>query len=237
MTTDKITREEAIAKIRKMSLPEETMKLLIALAPELTESEDERIRKGIIAHIQGHLDTQDDFTRRQATGPFSSEEVKFFMNALAWLEKQKERGPLTKEEEYTLQRIIERLEDEGCPSDWISLLHDIYCLPYEKLKEQKPAEWNEEDKEMIERLIRHTQEEFNELCNDRYGHQEIISDLKESCRERMNWLENRLKSLRPHWKPSEEQMRALRNFSTGLFVGDGDCDALRSLCEDLEKQI
>ena len=66
-----------------------------------------------------------------------------------------------------------------------------------KEKVQKPAEWSEEDKAMIECLIRHTQKEFDELCNDRYGHQEIISDLKESCRERMNWLENRLKSFCP----------------------------------------
>lgn len=62
--------------------------------PELKENEDERIRNGLIAHIQGHLNTQDDFTRRQETGPFSSEEVKFFMDALAWLEKQKEQKPI-----------------------------------------------------------------------------------------------------------------------------------------------
>lgn len=68
---------------------------------------------------------------------------------ISWLQQyrpymHKERGPLTKEEEYTLQRIIEYLEDETCPPEWISLLHDIYCLPYEKQKEQKPAELSED---------------------------------------------------------------------------------------------
>ena len=77
---------------------------------------------------------------------------------------------------------------------------------------EKP-EWSKEDKEMIERLIRHIQEEYDELCNDRYGHQEIISDLKESCRERINWLENRLKSLRPQpqkddWDSLQEDFRS-----------------------------
>ena len=32
---------------------------------------------------------------------------------------------------------------------------------------QKPAEWSEEDKKMIERLIRHTQKEYDELCNEK----------------------------------------------------------------------
>ncbi len=37
-------REEAIEKVRQMSLPKETMEILEALAPELRESEDERIK-------------------------------------------------------------------------------------------------------------------------------------------------------------------------------------------------
>ena len=54
---------------------------------------------------------------------------------LAYLENRKSKVLLTKEEEYILHRIIEYLEDETCPSEWINLLHDIYCLPYEKQKE------------------------------------------------------------------------------------------------------
>ena len=111
-------------------------------------------------------------------------------------------------------------------------------------------EWSEEDEKMIERLIRHTQKEFDELCNDRYGHQEIISDLKESCRERMNWLENRLKSLRPpqycencklkrsveNWKPSEHQMDILKAVKEYVGRGSGYWgEALGSLINDLEK--
>ena len=39
----------------------------------------------------------------------------------------------------------------------------------------------------------------------------------------------------PHWKPSEDQMKALYNFAYTNFFGDGDCDALRSLYDDLKK--
>lgn len=96
--------------------------------PELRESEDERIRKALykMAKVpRKEIYEAEGITKEQA---------------FAWLEKQKERGPLTKEEEYILHRIIEYLEDETCPSEWISLLHDIYCLPYEKQKEEEGYE-------------------------------------------------------------------------------------------------
>lgn len=90
------------------------------------ESEDEVIRKAILGltYIDG---IEPILTKCSITA----------QDIRAYLEKQKNRGPLTKEEEYILYRIIEFLEDETCPSEWISLLHDIYCLPYEKQKEQK----------------------------------------------------------------------------------------------------
>ena len=46
-----------------------------------------------------------------------------------------------------------------------------------------------EDKEMVACLVRHFEKELDELRNDRYGHQEIVSDMKESCREKIAWLE------------------------------------------------
>lgn len=94
--------------------------------PELRESEDERIRKEIINYLdfaESHnLLRAADYAKKKSW--------------LAYLEKQKERGPLSKDEEYTLARIIEYLEDNDCPSEWKDLLHDVYLLPYQK--EQKP---------------------------------------------------------------------------------------------------
>ena len=153
-----MTREEALDKVRKMNLPKETMEILEALAPELRESEDERIRKALVEFVHGAatvsndidgvsihdclawLEKQKEEEGYEAIPVESTLEYKLGFKAGKDSEKQKERGPLTKEEEYTLHRIIEYLEDETCPSEWINLLHDIYCLPYEKQKEQKIME-------------------------------------------------------------------------------------------------
>lgn len=49
--------------------------------------------------------------------------------------------------------------------------------------------FTDEDKEMVARLIRGFEHDLDELRNDKYGHDEIVSDLKESCREKIDWLE------------------------------------------------
>ncbi len=82
-----MTREEAIKKVRQMSLPKETMEILEALAPELAESGDEKIRKHIIeilnslpgCYWHGEKDKSDCVT---------------------YLEKQKEKKPATIEQVY-----------------------------------------------------------------------------------------------------------------------------------------
>lgn len=52
-----------------------------------------------------------------------------------------------------------------------------------------------EDKEMVAGLVRHFEKELDELRNDQYGHQEIVSDMKESCREKIAWLEKLQKAM------------------------------------------
>ena len=61
----------------------------------------------------------------------------------------------------------------------------------ERQKEQQPAEWSEEDEHYFQNLI-------------------MAVDSTFSDGNTKNWLQNRLKSIRPypHWKPSEEQMWA-----------------------------
>lgn len=97
---------------------------IFSLFPELKESEEERIREGLIQYF-----------KKFKLNTFAGIEPK---NILSWLEKQKESSFLSKDEEYTLSRIIEYLEDNDCPSEWKDLLYDVYALPYQK--EQKPAD-------------------------------------------------------------------------------------------------
>lgn len=103
--------------------------------------------KSEIPIMDGDTDTYFD-DLRMTTKPLTSRE--WFDEGIKYAQRlQKERGPLTKEEEYILHRIIEYLEDETCPSEWISLLHDIYCLPYEKQKEQKPDTRDADDLQLL----------------------------------------------------------------------------------------
>lgn len=76
---------------------------------------------------------------------------------------------------------------------------------------QPKQEWNEEDINMIDWLIRCCEEEHKELCNDKYGHQDIVSDLKRDCRKKWDWLESLKNRTAPQnrWEPSEAQMDSI----------------------------
>ena len=117
------------------------------------ESEDERIRKGLIDYLKADMEHN------------PSQYPQFYDRAIAYLERQ---------------------------------------------KEQKPAEWSEEDDKRVKQLIYDTEairagyEKRKEQLGERFNN-ELIKD----CDKQIAWL----KSLRPqpHWKPSEEQMAVLSN--------------------------
>lgn len=67
-------------------------------------------------------------------------------------------------------------------------------------QEQKPAEWSEEDADMLNCCI----SSIEEAKENRYAYKETDGDT--SYDREINWL----KSLRPSWKPSEEQIDALK---------------------------
>ena len=94
-------------------------------------------------------------------------------------------------------------------------------------KEQKLAEWSEEDERMRQTAI--------EACKT------VAEDYENSnarfCKCK-GWLEYRLKSLhpQPHWKPSKKQIDALNSIIlTGSFTYVGQTQDLISLKDDLEK--
>ena len=97
--------------------------------------------------------------------------------------------------------------------------------------EQKSA-WSEEDIEMIGWLIRCCEKEHKELCNDKYGHQDIVSDLKRDCRKKWDWLES-LKE-RITWKPSEEQMKVLDEVIRNPYLSTTEYNGLIGLMEQLK---
>lgn len=89
-----------------------------------------------------------------------------------------------------------------------------------------PAEWSEEDKDTIENAIKYLNRYSGALYNGNKGEE----SKKVSC------IAKNLKSLRPFWKPSEEQMEALqRAIDACESEWAYQDDELRSLLNDIKK--
>lgn len=165
--------------------------------PELRESEDERIRKEILqlVSISGNGN--------------QFEEIK------DWLEKQGEQKRTPKYkigdcikyrgEKYEITNVtvtdnnfyynVSLIEE---PSDWGEVVAEIGMAAEEKMFKikQEPA-WSEEDKKRISRIA-----DF--IWKNRKGDTDEIYQQEQD----VNWL----KSIKPRWKPTEEQMEALKYF-------------------------
>ncbi len=161
----------------------ETVELCERLFPELREGEDERIRKVIYKLMLGMR--KEIFT--------SQDEIVTKDKALAYLEKQKEQKPVewNKKPCLTCQEYKKGFEAgrlEGVTAGYNKAVKEM---------EQKPAEWSEEDKRKLNRIyeiLGYAADDKGFLTSKR-----IIGD-KEAIE-----LQDFLKSLRPSWKPSEEQ--------------------------------
>lgn len=116
----------------------------------------------------------------------------------------------SEEDETKLNRICDFLwkNRKGDTSEIYQQEKDISWL--KSIRPQQKQVWSEQDIDMINWLIRDYEKKHEELNADRYGHQEIVSDLKRDCRKKWDWLESLKNKVAPQnpWKPSEEQMKA-----------------------------
>ncbi len=107
------------------------------------------------------------------------------------------------------------------------------CKGYCELKrnEQKSVEWSEDDERIRTCLIKDQEKALEDVKNDKYGHGEIISDLKEMYRERITWLE----SLRPQPKQewSNELMMILDEVIRNPHLSTTEYNGLIDLKEKL----
>jgi hypothetical protein len=129
---------------------------------------------------------------------------------LSWLEKQKEQKP--GDEDRYMEGYMNGMNDA--------------------LKGAKPAEWSEEDEGMrkavwdeIEHQIEIMPDTDDMDSDDQDRYSELIS--------MSVWMQDLPKCRKPHWKPSEEQMEALRRCI--LQVADEDYRKLVMLKNDLKK--
>lgn len=231
-----MTREEAINKVRQMSLPKETMEILEALAPELKESEDERIRKGLEILVQNAV----------YPGLITEQESK---NYLAYLEKQKSAEWSEEDEAAYNAFICEVVNEKMNPTTeqvkWLRSIRD-------RLKYLHPIkqEWSEEDENMRNLAI-----EWAETMSGRFS---FVGMDSTDFHKIISWL----KSIRPqyhgdvtmteaykmgkeageasHWKPSEEQMNTLaividEYYHACTKGSDDKSKTLKTLFEQLKK--
>jgi len=134
-------RAEAIKKIRQMSLPKETMEILEALAPELKESEDERIRKHII-EILNSLPGCYWYGQKEKD------------DTISYLEKQKDhfRDDAKMVEQKPADEQFPPLE--GLDAIKAKYYDDGFKNGFDEgVASVKPAEWSEEDEKMINHII------------------------------------------------------------------------------------
>ena len=189
---------EALERAKKLSVDGYLDAIAVEdIFPELRESEDERIRKEMISFLRS------PFIKENLT----DEKVAPWLD---WLEKQKEQKPAEwsevelefRGEKVTVKRPFFR-DDKGrgysttkqdeevawnalrawCEKKGISL-YDLY----------PKAEWSEEDEDMLNCCI----SSIEEAKENRYAYKETDGDT--SYDHEIAWL----KSLRPSWKPSDQ---------------------------------
>jgi len=181
-----MTREEAIQILRTQYPHDAVIKEALGLLiPELRESEDERINK----FLRHTFTTQ--YLCKDKTGKWHGEPV---TNILSYLEKQKDLASIPDELVKNYKLFCEQGDRE------LTLLINT-INGFNKLKEPQPAGWSEKD----ERIVNGIYAILEAWDRSHTAPDGIPSLIPEYCL----WLENRLKSLRPSWKPSEEQMEAL----------------------------
>jgi hypothetical protein len=170
------------------------IQILENLFPELKESEDERIRKEIIA-----------FLKYYHTGQGNC--VIYDNDWIDWLEKQGNRNEqnfwkkCNHCEYFDGYGLCLHKNNFGSVTDELKENCKNNKFFTEKQGEEKPAEWSEEDEKILEDIA-----DFLKYPS--------VTPEKKIRNKFISWL----KSIKPnHWKPSEEQLRAIINSAQGLY--------------------
>ena len=230
--------------------------------PELAESEDEMIRKSIIECVkeqirQGNylninVDKAIAYLEKQKDSKWSpSEDEMGVLYKLCYLSNQ-----ITDEDDTKLTRLYQDLkreyfnghsfenmfpsgkQKEQKPND--DPLNDPKFINgfdtgrevQRIFDEKKPAEWSEEDSIKIGTL--------SSIIFDYAFYKDALdenNDLTGEYAELENWLKYLPErfNLQPHWKPSEEQMKALKYAAYHMLPGEEYRDVLFSLFKDLKE--
>jgi hypothetical protein len=243
-----MTREEAIKILRGTHDKAlfSVRNALETLIPELTESEDERMVKAILSAIRGGLDTE-KFLEKHGT---NYEEVE------AYLEKQKEQKHAEwKPQSESLEALRYAIEGKWemiKPTSYLSRrLEDLYeeLVNNFNVDETLIADKDIEELEAMKAEADASMEESVEWSEEDEEKMNSISEIIEHCviipyngrkltvsKEYKKELQRFLKSLRPCWKPTKEQIYSLGTIVNGMGESAfGVSKNLRDLYEQLKK--
>lgn len=193
--------KEAIERVQtrfnKWALDEEDLTALQALGLVTIESEDERIRKRIIAYLKActlHKDIVDEFVsyleKQKEQKPIDIDFVSDWLRKHIKTYVNSEYNEFHKTVEYDGSINIERLIED--------LKKAIEQRPFARENNfvSEPAEWSDEDEGMLNCIIA-------TLCEESHGGREANDKM-------VVWLENRLKILRPQpkqeWSEEDKEM-------------------------------
>lgn len=193
------------------------------------ESEDERIR----------MELKEAFEAYDIESKWNGIPVR---SIFAWLEKQKEPENTSASTMVPSCWAEEHPKEQKPKAKAKSPLspHELYDAKIEGISQgrqdvldhpeqfglQKPAEWSEEDKNTLDDACRWIAEYAGYLMDKNYGKASMLMGLTD-----------KLKSLRPSWKPSEEQMEALKRtiHLSNFGAEENRRKSLSSLYEQLKK--
>lgn len=225
--------DEAIEKARQLCAYPTTKPFISDLQdifPELVEesedeSNDERIRKALVELIS-------TFLREHKNGKIHGVYAK---DILDWLEKQGETTEINLSEfDSQLNSLLKQFESmskeeiAGILSFYLNVVRNDGTYKEEKQGEQKP--WSEDDEAFLSWCI-------SDIERAKYCRSQTKPEL---CDIEINWLKNikdRVQS-QPHWKPSEEEIKALwelMRYAPSLSVYTKIQESIESLYSDLKK--
>lgn len=186
MDYEKILKEA----LNSPSIPFEVASWIEEKFPQLVESEDEKIRKDIIEHFKYEVEGLYN------KGEEYEAEIEELSKYIAWLEKQNPDIELIQKSWYMEgyhdakfkqePKWVIKTGEEGPKYE----LNPRYGNPI--MDEHNPTEWSEEDEKMLTSFLHKL-----EVCDLLTNGENV-------------WAVKRFESLRPHWKPSEEQMSELK---------------------------
>lgn len=185
-----MTREEAIEVIKRSCTEGSQLAAACAMfIPELAESEDEKIRKEIIEFANT---LKSGVESGRVSMGIRKDDIAMCNRWIAYLEKQKEQKPAECiEDSVKFEEGFKAGRESGLRDGQKYVLNnlDSYGLC-------KPTEWSEEDGKIL-RVISYK-------ISQHQGNDERSLFTPDEA-EFITEMEDKLKSLRPHWKPSEEQ--------------------------------